>query len=535
MRSVAAALLIFVPASLLADELPGSDALQQDAAIIGEIVFDKSNVFDLSNPGENYWLYRLANRLHVVTKDKVIRKQLLFKSGEPYSLRKIDESERILRGNKYLYDANVQPIRYKDGVVDLSVKTRDVWTLSPDVSLSRSGGENRTKYGLEETNLFGSGQLLRVAHIENVDRTADSFEFADQHLGRSWVSAFLRISDNSDGRSNMFSAIRPFYALDTRWSAGGWVLDDDRRSALYALGEEAAEYQHERRYETAFGGWSKGLQNGWVQRWTAGLVRDDNRFTPVSAPTLPAAIPQDRDLVYAFIGLEVIEDQFETARNRDQIGRTEDFYFGSRWSATLGWSDKSIGADRDALIFSARGSRGFGSIEKTALLLYANTDGRVESGRAVNSLISVDARYYHTLSEKWLFFATLNATSGHSLDIDNPVRLGGDSGLRGYPLRYQSGDSKMLISIEQRYFTDWYPFRLVRIGGAVFADAGRVWGNDPVNGRRFSWLSDVGFGLRLAPTRSSSGKMVHIDIAFPLGGDDSIDSVQFNLEAKRSF
>jgi hypothetical protein len=29
--------------------------------------------------------------------------------------------------------------------------------------------------------------------------------------------------------------------------------------------------------------------------------------------------------------------------------------------------------------------------------------------------------------------------------------------------------------------------------------------------------------------------MVHIDIAFPLDGDDSIDSVQFLLEAKRGF
>ena len=349
------------------------------------------------------------------------------------------------------------------------------------------------------------------------------------------MNAFLRISDNSDGKSNLVSVVRPFYALDTRWSAGGWALDDDRRSALYVLGDEAAEYQHERIYQTLFGGWSKGLQNGWVRRWTAGLVRDDNRFSSVPDATLPPEIPEDRNLRYGFVGLEIIEDQYETSRNRDQMGRTEDFYLGARLSAALGWSDESIGADRDALIFSARANRGFGSLDKTALLLSASTDGRVESGHAVNSLLTVDARYYRTQSEKRLFFATLSATLGHSLDIDNPVQIGGDSGLRGYPLRYQSGDSKMLVTIEQRYFTDWYPFRLVRIGGAIFADAGRVWGRDPLQGRRFDWLSDVGFGFRFAPTRSSSGKMVHVDIAFPLGGDESIDSVQFLLEAKRSF
>lgn len=529
------ALAAIAPLGASAGEPPDSKTLEQDAASIGEITLEKSTVFDLSNPDENNWLYRLANRLHIVTQDKVIRKQLLFQSGDAYSKRLVDESERILRQNRYFFDAEIKPVRYHDGIVDVVVMTRDVWTLSPDISVSRSGGENRTKIGLEETNLLGRGQLLRVARIENVDRTSRSFEFGDRHLGKSWVSAFLKIADNSDGKSNLLSVIRPFYALDTRWSAGGWLVDDDRRSALYVLGEEAAEYQHKRDYVSAFGGWSKGLQNDWVRRWTAGIVHDDNRFSPVVTPTLPAVIPEDRRLVYPFIGLEVVENEFETSRNRDQIGKTEDFFMGSRLSASLGWSDESLGADRDALIYSARASRGFGSLEESALFLSASVDGRLESGHAVNATVNANVRYYRTQSKKRLFFATLSATEGHALDLDNPVQIGGDSGLRGYPLRYQSGDSKMLVTVEQRYFTDWYPFRLVRIGGAVFADAGRVWGKNPLGAEQFGWLSDVGFGLRFAPTRGGAGKMIHLDIAFPLGGDDSIDSVQFLLESKRGF
>ena len=529
------ALAAIAPLGASAGEPPDSKTLEQDAASIGEITLEKSTVFDLSNPDENNWLYRLANRLHIVTQDKVIRKQLLFQSGDAYSKRLVDESERILRQNRYFFDAEIKPVRYHDGIVDVVVMTRDVWTLSPDISVSRSGGENRTKIGLEETNLLGRGQLLRVARIENVDRTSRSFEFGDRHLGKSWVSAFLKIADNSDGKSNLLSVIRPFYALDTRWSAGGWLVDDDRRSALYVLGEEAAEYQHKRDYVSAFGGWSKGLQNDWVRRWTAGIVHDDNRFSPVVTPTLPAVIPEDRRLVYPFIGLEVVENEFETSRNRDQIGKTEDFFMGSRLSASLGWSDESLGADRDALIYSARASRGFGSLEESALFLSASVDGRLESGHAVNATVNANVRYYRTQSKKRLFFATLSATEGNALDLDNPVQIGGDSGLRGYPLRYQSGDSKMLVTVEQRYFTDWYPFRLVRIGGAVFADAGRVWGKNPLGAEQFGWLSDVGFGLRFAPTRGGAGKMIHLDIAFPLGGDDSIDSVQFLLESKRGF
>ena len=93
----------------------------------------------------------------------------------------------------------------------------------------------------------------------------------------------------------------------------------------------------------------------------------------------------------------------------------------------------------------------------------------------------------------------------------------------------------MLFTVEQRYFTDWYPFRLFRIGGAIFADVGRVWGDNVVDEYRHGWLRDVGFGLRFASTRTGFRKMVHLDIAFPLDGDSSIDDVQILLESKRTF
>ena len=492
-------------------------------------------MFDLSNPEENNWLYRLANRLHIVTKDKVINKQLLFRPGDRYSSRLVDESERILRRNEYLFDADIEPVRYENGVVDLKVKTKDVWSLMPDIYISRSGGENSSRIGIEDDNFLGRGQRINISHTEDVDRDSDRLEIADRHLGRSWVSARLKIEDNSDGKFNLLSATRPFYALDTRWSAGGTVFEDEHRTALYSLGDEAAEFQQDRDFYTAFGGWSPGLKGKWVRRWTAGFTYDDNTFSEVPDPTLPAAIPEDRRLAYPFIGIELLEDEFQVARNRDQIGKTEDFYMGTRLFASLGWADESFGSDRDALVFTSRARRGFGSLDKNALLLSALTYGRIESGDARNTVLEASAHYYRKQSEKRLFFAKLSATKGHALDLDNPVQIGGDTGLRGYPLRYQSGDSKMLLTIEQRYFTDWYPFRFMRIGGAIFVDTGRAWGTNPVGEENLGWLTNVGLGLRIAPTRLATLKIIHLDVAFPLDGDDSIDSVQVLLEAKRTF
>jgi hemolysin activation/secretion protein len=93
----------------------------------------------------------------------------------------------------------------------------------------------------------------------------------------------------------------------------------------------------------------------------------------------------------------------------------------------------------------------------------------------------------------------------------------------------------VLFTIEQRYFTDWYPFRLARVGAAVFADVGRTYGVNPAGEQNQGWLRDIGIGLRLAPTRLGTKKVIHIDLAFPLDGDASIDDVQLIIESKASF
>jgi len=530
-----AALLLLPTWSAGAEDLPSAEALEAADAVIGEIVIDRQNIFDLSDPEENNWLYRMANRLHIVTQKRTIQKQLLFKSGDPLSAQLLEESGRILRQRRYLYTAEIEPVSVEDGVVDVAIHTRDVWSLFPDLTLSRSGGENTTEFGLEEENLLGLGQQIRYSRSEDVDRTSNAFEFIDPHVAKTWVSATLGIADNSDGFSNLFSAIRPFYALDTRNAGGVTLLVDDRRTRLYELGDEVAEFQHRRDFVDAFFGWSPGLEGRYARRFTIGAIYDDNDFSEARDQTLPQAVPDDRRLVYPYVGFELVEDKFRKGANRDQMGRIEDFRLGKRVAVTLGWSDERLGADRDALIYTMDLSRSYGEFKKNTLLVAAGAEGRLEDGEFANARASFRARYYRRQGKKRLFFVTVQGTIGDNLDLDRPIELGGDTGLRGYPLRYQAGDAKALLTIEERYYFDWYPFRLFRVGGAVFFDIGRTWGENQVGGESLGWLRDLGFGLRFQPTRGKSSKVLHLDIAFPLDGDESIDSVQILLEAKRGF
>jgi hemolysin activation/secretion protein len=150
-------------------------------------------------------------------------------------------------------------------------------------------------------------------------------------------------------------------------------------------------------------------------------------------------------------------------------------------------------------------------------------------------VLAAEARYYNQTSKRTRFFATINGTVTEELDEDKQLLLGGDNGLRGYPLRYQAGTSSALLTLEQRYYTDWYPWRLFHVAGAVFFDAGRTWGTDVTGATSDGLLKDVGLGLRLGSSRAAFGNVVHINLAFPLDGGDDIDSVQFVIETKERF
>ena len=136
------------------------------------------------------------------------------------------------------------------------------------------------------------------------------------------------------------------------------------------------------------------------------------------------------------------------------------------------------------------------------------------------------------LSTKRLMHLEMDAIIGQNLDINNRPYLGGDNKLRGYPARYQTGNSRIVFTIEQRYFTDWYPFRIARIGGGNL-----LWLLDDNNFKtpQMGWLKNAGFGLRIANSRSEVGRVLHIDIAYPLDGSSDLDKLQLLIDAKKGF
>jgi hypothetical protein len=518
-------------------DVPSDRVMEAAGAVVGKIDIEIKNIFDESDPRENTGLYRLANHLHLRTKHKAIQAQLLFKSGEPYSGRLLAETERKLRLLLYVYDAHVIPVHFADGKVDVKVVTKDVWTLSPGISFGRAGGTNATSYNLQDTNFLGWGKTVEVARTSNVDRTSKIIEYSDPNVMWSKWTAALADVDSSDGHQRSLQLAQPFYSLDTRWSASITALGYDRTVSRYNLGNIVDQFNDNQTTYDVSGGISDGLVNGWAKRLLFGMHYDKNQFVPTPVTSLPATpLPPDRTLSYPYVGFEVLEDKYAKIGDENQIGRTEDLYFGTDVTAQVGYTSPSFGADRSALMLAAKAVRGLELSDEQQLFLSGDFSTRVEGGaRARNLITDAGAKYYWRWYPNWLLYVSLSGTVTDSLDPDMQLLLGGDNGLRGYPLRYESGTSRGIFTVEQRVFTDWYPYRLARVGAAVFADVGRTWGSGSVGNSDPGLLSDIGFGLRLGNTRSGLGNVLHIDFAFPLSGSAGIQRFQFLVQTFQSF
>lgn len=511
--------------------------LQHAAARIGRIVIKVDNVFDPDNPQENGMAYRAANALHIKSRDNTIRTQLLFKSGDVYNRHALDESARNLRADTYLNEADIQPLQYhaEDNTVDVLVRVHDVWTFDPGISYGRTGGVNHSGVQLAEGNLLGYGKSLSLQSTHDVDRTTLGAAYSDANLLSSrWQLAAAYIHA-SDGDTNQFTIAHPFFSLDTRWSGSLDGLTQQRIDKRYQQAIVVDQYQTTHESYGGQIGWSDGLQDGWVRRWLTGYRIDRLHYN--TAPiTGTLQLPQDQHLAYPWVGLSWFEDHYETTRNRDQIGRTEDVYYGRLLYVQVGLSAPTFGSDTQSELLQltlqdARHIGDYQSLFGSVVML----NGVYQQNKWRNTLVTTTLRYDLRPNPYSLSTAKFTSNYGIHLDPSLPLYLGDDDGLRGYPLHYRSGTHSEVLNVEQRFYSNWQVLRLLTVGAAAFIDIGHIGGSDNAIADGNHILSDVGIGLRFGSIRSSTGEVFHINAAYPLNATGSARKLQLQVETKTSF
>ena len=561
--------------------------------IIGEIEVYTLNIFDASRAGQNGFLFRTANDLHVTTQERVVRQRLLVRPGDPYHPRILQESARHLRDFGIFYDACVEPLRVHGNTVDLLVVTRDVWTLGGGIAFEREGGGNTVQGSLRDKNFLGSGRRVSFKYTTDPDRSERQLRYLDHAVLGSRVLFELNVAERSDGYRRTLDLGRPFFSLDTPWSASTRFVSDKETVRLYSDGEVVERFSHENRFLEVRGGLSKGYGKGGTNRLLFGFTYDADRFlpedptspfyepfrvsgtnfaapaeifpegrtfgagrtfgpdpfpqTPVPAilfviqplgdpvPEPPAepVLPPSQTVSYPWVGFERVSDGWVERRNLDQLVRTEDLNLGTDLQFRVGYSSPAWSGDRNQAIFAGSASTGFAAGERHVVLMGAHGSGRFGS-ESENVLLGGRFRYFLRTFGPHQLLTSVQFDIADNLDPHRQLLIGGDTGLRGYSRRFRDGDRRFLFSLEHRFYTGLELFNLVHVGAAAFFDIGGAWyGTDHSGLPSSELLKDVGVGLRLGSSRSADGTMVHFDVAYPLDGDSR--KIQWLVTSRESF
>jgi len=511
----------------LAQERPAEPAPPAAAhPAIASISIERTDVFD-AEEARDHPPYDLANKLHILTREEVIRRELLFKVGDAADPEALYESERNLRRLSFLHpNSSIEAVPRDDGRVDVIVHTRDAWTTRPDFSLKREGNRTTGRFGLKESNLLGRGKSLEVEYRRDLDRTSDGIEYADPRLaGSRWTLHATHLS-RSDGRLYSLFAERPFYSLLTPEAGGGGGSHFSQVTTLHLDGHDAPGFRQI--HNDLMAHWARALQASYrcVRRLDLRLRFEEDRFAvePGEEPlaALPpiggagyVALPDDRRFRILEAEYQSEKVEFVKVNYLDKFDRYEDLNLRGNLAASLGVSPAFLGDKNTHLFFGWRYERWFHPSANTYLHASAGTKGRYVAGVGQNVVTGFDMTHYYLWPPRQTLVVHLGQDWGHNLDGDFQYLLGGDTGLRGYDARRFDGNKRLLANLEHRtYFVyDW--LHLVSIGLAGFADAGYAWrvGQNEDLG---DVVGDVGIGLRFDITRGSTGSVFRIDYGYPV-------------------
>jgi hypothetical protein len=502
-RGVLSALLAVASPAFLAAQAPADSTSQT----IRAVSIQRNDIFD---PAESTsWFTRLANQLHITTREGVVRRELLVRAGEPYDSARAAETARNLRALGIFRQVQVDSVRSDSGLV-VQVTTRDGWSTRPDFRFRSTGGETEYTIAFIEDNLFGTASQASVKYRKTPDRTSTSFSFLQPRFISRSIRFGVEYQDRSDGRRFSLLAGQPFYALSSRRSFLIRAEDRDERVLRFFEGERVASdtMRRELRLVRLEGGVAlRASSAGYLRLGAIGQLRKDgfgSEGSQVSTENTGAIGPF----------LEWRRARYIIARGFVGFGREEDVDVSTAVRLGVMAAPESFGYDRGGLAPFLAGRAG-ASLGLGFVFLDFKANGLYDSGGldsgsvTIGGTVVVQPGSRHTL--------VLHGDAGW---IENPLPgeefdLGLGTGPRGFRSHSFTGDRTFYTTAEYRYTVKEELWKVVGIGLAGFVDYGGAWydGSD----RRTGW--NAGIGIRLGASRAADVEAIRIDLAHRFAND----------------
>ncbi|MEO7314594.1 MAG: hypothetical protein ABIW47_05390 [Ginsengibacter sp.] len=172
-------------------------------------------------------LIDIANKVHYLTKDKVIKRNLFFKENEKIQPFLFADNARFLRQLPYLQDAEISIKKLSPGSdsADVLVIVKDVFSLGGAVG---SLGLKNTQIEVREDNFAGSGNALIFYGLYDAKRTNNfglGGEYNRRNIGGSFIDGrigYISFNNSKPGPKNennyYFNLSKPLVNRYMNWT-----------------------------------------------------------------------------------------------------------------------------------------------------------------------------------------------------------------------------------------------------------------------------------------------------------------------------
>jgi hypothetical protein len=519
--------------------------------VVSEIFVDNGSVFEVGSEDLDArfnWAYRSANRMHVRTREAVIRRELLFRAGDCFVPSLLADSERILRSLSFIADADVFAVPQPDGSHHVVVETRDEWSMRLEPQWDGdNGGMAVTGLELREDNLLGTGQHVSAYFKEYQGERVYGAAVGTRQLFGTVLDADLGVARTPVGVSVTQRLAYPFRGENGRWAFREQVEHLERNFEIFVPRNDGPGVQRRffaearRSFDvgtvmrlgrrgslTLFG---IALAGEWIEWPRDYLSADGGGDEPAMAQQEPGEpLPVEGLDTISSVQVVFLAGQrnvrFARRRALDAVRGTEDVRLGVEAEIAIGRSLQAFSDDDDLRV-----DLGFAlSAEPAPGVLAgvrATVAGRRDFGAAStevewrNLFGQADAWAYWRPSEesRHTYVVAVSAVGGWRTRVPFQLTLGNRAGLRGFPTHAYPGERRIVGTLEHRAYVGWpYP-RLFDLGTAVFLDVGKIWEGGDAFGQESPIAASAGVGLRMA-FPPDSRRTYRIDLAMPLTGQE---------------
>ena len=537
---------------------PDTARLECPDGRVSQVFIDNHSIFDpqeLAGERRFRWAYELINTLHIRTRPRFIRRELLFEPGACYDPLLLAESERVLREYPFIARADVFGLFQPDGSWHVVVDTQDEWTTKINLGVRVDGSLRLETLAVTEENFLGRGVLLGgfirtrgeerehggLLRLPRLGRTRTDTHLSwgrtrtGDFLGQSFQYPFVGEVGRLAGREVYLRRETSFpYSTGARKATGSGAVThvilpmDAKRFELTMAGRIGQPGNL-----TIFGvGFSHETLEypGFPEDVEVAVDEDFDDLQPGDSAAAEAVRHQTRHPAGTRVNLLVGQRnvRFRQFSGLDALRGTQDVALGTDLALTLGRtvatrSDDAVDRDLPDDLYVRLRVRAGAAPGPFLLLFGGGLEGRrsfLGDADGWTDLLADLSLLMYWQPRDWprhTFFARVAGGGGWQVTQPYQLTLGGAGSVRGYDVNDFPGGRRVVFSAEDRVYLGWPKPNLFDLGMTLFADVGSGWAGDVPYGVDTGWRGTLGGGLRLGFPAGTRG-VVRLDLAWPVEG-----------------